>query len=79
MAGRCSVGNEGGRSLRDILLAVVPRVAVGLMVTAVSGGRAVETRHTAMETALLCSSVKYCIAPERRGDKTTKTQKKREY
>lgn len=63
------MGNEGGRSLRDIRLAVVPRVAVGLMVTAVSGGRAVETRHTAMETALLCSSVKYCIAPERGGER----------
>lgn len=61
------MGNEGGRSLRDVGLAVVPRVALGLMVTAVSGGRAVETRHAAMETALLGSSVKYCIAPERGG------------
>lgn len=64
----CSMGDEGRWSLRHILLAVVPRVAIDLMEATVSREWMVETGHAAMETALLCTSVNHSITPDRGGD-----------
>lgn len=65
--------DEGRWRHRHVSLAAVPRVAVYLMEAAVSGERMVETwiaaMETAMETAVLCTSVNHGIAPKRRSNK----------
>lgn len=61
---RGSVCDEGGRGLGDVPLAAVPRVSVYRLRAAVRGERAAETRHAAMETALLCTSVNHSVTPE---------------
>lgn len=68
VASCCSMDDERRWSLRYILLAVVPRVAINLMEATVSGEWMVETWHAAMETALLCTSVNHSITPDRGGD-----------
>lgn len=60
---RGSVGDESGRSLGHVRLAVVPGVAAVVLVAAVGGGRAVEAGHAAVEAALVGSSVDHGLAP----------------
>lgn len=59
--------DQGRWDLSNILLAIVPRVSIELVETAVSGEGAVQSRQAAMETALLCASVNHSITPEGRG------------
>lgn len=62
--GRCgSVGNESGRRLRQVWLAVVPGVAAVVLVAAVGGRRAVEAGHAAVAAALLGTPVDHGVAP----------------
>lgn len=63
---RGSVRDEGRGGRGHVSVAAVPRVAIYLVEAAVSGERVVETRHAAVEAALLCTSVNHSIASERR-------------
>lgn len=61
--------DESRRHLGYILLAVVPRVAIDLMEARVSGEWVIQPWRAAMETALLRTSVKHSITPERGSDR----------